>query len=159
MKKLLILSVLAAIAICFVSSCGTPGLKGTAFSAAIGKNLKLVEVRIEHAFPREVLFNRAMLSKENAGSAFLLKIEASSLSGTASPNSYSAPYTLGERQAITISPMRSTKMATLLQPEKLREERYYEYMQNAYEWEISNGRLLIHSKTEDGRDIRLMFSL
>jgi len=153
MKKLLIAFVLAAI----LMSCNTTG-DSSSFSSVTGKDWRLIEVRIESNFRREVIFDRNQLSKENARDVFILKFDNANVGGTAAPNRYAAPYSLGEGQSISVNPMRTTQMAALWQPERLREHDYFAYMQNIYRWEIVSGRLVLYSKTEDGKEIRMMFS-
>jgi len=151
MKSLLAVFVLAAV----LTGCSTTS--GT-FSDVTGKEWRLIEVRIESEFRREVLFDRKMLANQNARNVFNLKFDATSLAGEAAPNRYNAPYTLGEGNAITIMPMRSTQMAAVWQPERLREHDYFQYMQNVYRWELRDGRLTLFSKNAEDQEIRLLFN-
>ena len=154
MKQLLIVFVLAAV----LMGCGTQA-DSSSFSSVTGKEWRLIEVRIDTAFRREIIFDRNSLTKENARDVFTLRFDNANMGGTAAPNRYNAPYSLGEdRQSITISPLRSTQMAALWQPERLRENDYYAYMQNVNRWELANGRLILYSKNEEGHDVRLTYS-
>ena len=153
MKKLLIVLVLASI----LMSCNTTG-DSSSFSSVAGKDWRLIEVRIESNIRREIIFDRNQLSKENARDVFLLKFDNANVGGTAAPNRYAATYSLSEGQSISITPMRTTQQASLWQPERLREQDYFAYMQNVNRWELASGRLILYSKTEDGQDIRLMYS-
>jgi len=153
MKKLLIVLVLAAVLL----SCKSTG---TGFSSVAGKEWKLIEVRIDSPIRREILFDRSSLSKENAGNAFTLRFDNGNLNGTAAPNRFSAPYTLGQNENdITISPMRSTQNPSRWQPERIREPDFFQYVQNIYRWELnSNGNLVLFSRNEEGQEVRMMFS-
>jgi len=134
-------------------------VKGAFSSIATGKDWKLVQVQVSDAFSREVLFNRNTLSKENAGNIFILRFTADRLSGTAAPNTYSGSYTVNnsDRTISVQQPMTTTQMASIWQPEKLREQHYYAYLHNANKWDVVGGKLLIYSKAADGKDILLTF--
>jgi heat shock protein HslJ len=121
-----------------------------------GKDWKLVEVWIDS---KNINFNRKDLANDKAGDIFTLKFDAENISGTGAPNRYSAPYALSDKNSISVKPIRSTQMASLWQPEKLREYDFFIYMQNLSEWAINSGRLELTSKTENGRTVKLVFSL
>ena len=129
----------------------------TSFSDVVGEKLLLIEVSIETTFNREIIFNREELTRVGIGDIYTLNFDAAMVSGTGSPNLYSAPYTLGQGQAITINLMRSTLMASLFEPERLPEHQFFSYMQNVHQWRIRNGRLELLSKTDDGSDVRMAF--
>jgi len=142
---------------CDCGSCGC-SVAVADFSGIPGKDWKLIEARIEDKFRREVLFDRKTLSRENAGSIFILRLSDTAISGTASPNAYTGTYTIGTNQSINIPPLRLTTLTSVFQPEKLRETDYINYLQSAYKWDFINGRLIISSKPEGGREIRLTFA-
>ena len=172
MKKKLISLVLAVLLISsFTIGCASTntapcncgcdcsrGIGESDLSYVMGKEWKLIQVHVNDTFSREVLFDRKTLSKEDAGNIFILKLEKEMLSGTAAPNNYTGPYTVNEvEKTITVMPMRTTLMASIWQPEKLREQDYFTYLNNAYKWSVSNGRLLINSKTAEGKEIVLTY--
>jgi len=150
MKKLFFL--LVPVGIAMIMSCSS----APKFSDVAGKEWKLIEVRIGGI---SVLFDRNTLSGEGAGDIFTMNFDAETISGIGAPNRYSAPYTLSGKQGISIMPMRSTLMASIRQPEKLREYDFFTYMQNAYEWKLEKPNLELLSKTEDGGEVILVFSL
>jgi len=153
MKKLLIVLILAAV----LMGCKSTGPAG--FSSVAGKEWKLIEVRINSELRREILFDRASLNRETQGTYYTIKFETENLGGVAAPNRFNAPYALGEQEGdISISPMRSTMMASLLQPLKLRESDFLQFMQNVYKWELVNGNLVLLTKNEGGDEIRMLFS-
>jgi len=98
------------------------------------------------------------LANEKAGDIFTLKFDAENLSGTGAPNRYSAPYSLDGKN-ISVMPIRSTQMASLWQPEKLKEYDFFIYLQNLSEWALTGGRLELTSKTGDGQAVKMIFSL
>ena len=154
MKKI-IFSVILIIASITCMSCGSSSsVEG--FSDVIGKDWKLIEVRSDN---KDVSFNRNALSKEDAKDIFTMKIDAEIISGKGASNIFSSPYKLGEGQSIEIMPMRSTLMAPLRQPEKLKEHEFLLYLQNSSEWKVVDKKLEFHSKTDEGSTIVLVFSL
>ncbi|MCL2441474.1 MAG: META domain-containing protein [Treponema sp.] len=164
MKKLLAAIILIAVCIMGCTSTDDSSNSNASqarslmnFSEGAGKDWKLIEVIVESTFHREILFNRSDLTKEGDGTIFTLRYDAQTISGVGSPNRYSASYTLGEDRSISIMPMRATLMAALFQPEKLPEHTFFMYMQNSHTWRSTSGRLEFLSKTEDGRDVLLVF--
>jgi heat shock protein HslJ len=132
------------------------------FSDVSGKDWKLVQVKVAH---RDTHFDRKTLIEHGVPNLFILNFDASNISGTAAPNKYNAPYTLGDpkARAIKINPMRSTQMAMIYEPEKLKEAQFFIYMQNVYEWNIVDKRLHLKSKVpkEGGgeTEVELIFAL
>ena len=124
-------------------------------SSIEGNEWKLIEVYVAG---RNTLFNRNTLPEE-LKNFFTVNFDGQTVSGVGAPNNYSAPYTLGDNQAISIMLMRSTMMATFLEPENLTEHDFFTYMQNSYSWKLANNNLELLSKTANGGDVRLVFSL
>ena len=116
---------------------------------------KLVAVYIDG---EDTLFRRDNLPKE-PGNLFTLTFGAEIISGVGAPNHYSAPYTRGDNQSISVMLMRSTMMAALFEPENLSEHDFFVYLQNAYSWKLVNNNLELSSKTQNGNEVRLVFSL
>jgi len=156
MKKLLIVLAIVALSGMWLLGCAS-GKNLKDFSDAIGTELRLLEVHIDGTFGREIIFDRRTLTREGDGKIFTIKFDGQIVSGTGAPNLYSAPYTLGDDQSISIMPMRSTLMASLFEPEKLPEHQFFGYMQNANKWQFVDGNLELLSRTEDGREVRLVF--
>ena len=124
------------------------------FSNIIDKEWKLAEVYVNDV---NIQFNRAS-QPEALRDIYIIKFDKEMLSGTGAPNRYSAPYTLGENQSISIMPMRSTLMASFLEPNNLSEYEYYSFVQNSFEWRIVNNTLELISK-RDNDAVRLVFEL
>jgi len=146
-QYLLLILVFAVI----ISCSSTPN-----FSDVAGKDWKLIEVNVND---RVILFDRDTLNNEDAGNIYTFNFDAQNISGTGAPNIYSGPYTLGDNQAISLSPVSSTMMAPLKQPEKLREYDFFVYLQNAYKWNLVDKKLELYSKTDDDAEVRMVFSL
>jgi len=103
-------------------------------------------------------FNRNTLPEE-LRNFFTLNFDGEIVSGTGAPNRYTAPYTVGENQTISIMIMRSTLMASFFQPENITEHEFFTYMQNTHEWKLLNNNMELYSKTENGSEVRMVFSL
>ncbi|MDR2542454.1 MAG: META domain-containing protein [Treponema sp.] len=161
MKKLIFAFLLIAVLVIGCKSTNDSNrqrnINVTTFSNVEGIEWKLLEVHIDGTFSREILFDRRTLSREGIADIYTAKFDGELVSGVGSPNRYTAPYTIGEEQSINIAVMRSTLMASLFEPEKLPEHQFFGYMQNVYEWQFADGNLIFLSKTEDGRDVRLVF--
>jgi heat shock protein HslJ len=149
MRKQFTLLILAALD---VSACGsTPK-----FSDVSGKEWLLVEIRAQ---PQNVIFDRNSLKAEGFENIFTLKFDADRLSGIGAPNRYSAPYQLDANQAIKVQPIAGTLMAPIREPEKLKEHDFFGYLQNAYKWNYTKGRMELFSKSADGAELVLIFNL
>ncbi|MDR2964513.1 MAG: META domain-containing protein [Treponema sp.] len=154
MKKLFFTFALIA---AFVLGCkSTNNL--TDISDAIGKDWKLVEVRVNN---RNTEFNRKTLVRDGFGEIFTIKIDTENISGVGAPNRYSAPYTSSAEDitSVKIETVRSTLMAPIYHPERLREHEFFVYIQNTYKWGLSDGKLELHSKNDSGTDVVMVFSL
>ena len=123
------------------------------FSIALNNEWRLTDVYVNNT--------NIQFSRENQIEAFkdiyTINFDGQTVSGTGAPNRYSAPYTLGDNQSISIMMMRSTLMASIFEPENLTEHVYYSYVQKSYKWELNDRNLVLHSKTEDGLDVHLVF--
>jgi len=140
---------------CFISCGSTPR-----FSSVTKKEWKLVKVFVEETpVNRTITYDRGDLKKENIDNIFTITFSSDSISGTGAPNRYSASYSTGSNQAITIRSIRSTTNAALVQPEKLQEQTFYVYLQNASKWNVVDKNLEIVSKTEDGKPVKMVFGL
>jgi len=155
MKKQILFLLIVALLI----GCKSTGGSISSFKDVIGKELKLVEVQIDSTpFNRIVIYDRADL-KKHKHDVYTLNFTNDTISGTAAPNKYSAPYTAGDNNTLTINLIRSTLMAPIVQPEKLQENDFYNYMQKVERWSAEKGKLILHSKTESGIAVRLIFAL
>jgi heat shock protein HslJ len=156
MKK----QILFLLVVALLMSCKSTGGNISSFKDVLGKELKLIEVQINSTpFERIVLYDRKDLTKNKVGNIYTVNFSSDTVSGTGAPNKYSAPYTAGDNNTLTISLIRSTLMAPIVQPEKLQETDFYNYMQKVGSWSAENGKLVLHSKTDSGIAVRLIFTL
>jgi len=161
MKKIIIL--LTVVIFCFMG-CGSTGsnsgAKVASFADAIGKEWKLIEVYAQtDPFHKKVIYDREHLRKEKIEKTYTMVLTASSISGIAAPNTYSAPYKRGQGQEVEIQQITSTKLAPIVQPEKLQEITFFGYMQKVYEWSIKDNNLILNTKNEEEMPVRLLFAL
>jgi len=124
-------------------------------SSMIEREWKLIEVYIDG---KNTGFNRNTLPTEPRN-FFTLNFDAQNVSGVGLPNQYSAPYTKGNNQSLAIMLIRATMMASFFQPENITEHDFFTYIQNASSWKLDNDNLELLSKTQDGGEVRLVFSL
>jgi heat shock protein HslJ len=118
-----------------------------------GKSWQLTEVRINGV---NTGFNRNDLSRTGL-EGFALTFGTETLSGLGAPNRYVAPYSQTGNQ-ISISLISSTKMALFFEPDKLNEQEYFIYLQNAGSWDLVNNNLELTSKTADDKTVILVFN-
>jgi heat shock protein HslJ len=103
-------------------------------------------------------FNRQNLAAEGWGSAYTLYFDSSQLRGTAAPNRYFAPYTLGAGQAISIQAVASTLMMSLNEAPELRESVYFACLEKVNHWDLFQGELRLCTRYPDGPQDVLFFS-
>jgi heat shock protein HslJ len=117
---------------------------------------QLTEVRINGA---NIGFNRDDLTRIGlaAGEGFSLSFDAETVSGMGAPNRYIASYTRTDSQ-IFISSIAATEMAPLSGLDKLREQDYFNYLQNTGSWNFVKNNLELYSKTADGKEVILTFN-
>lgn len=161
MKKLFILFYLTAV---LLTECkSTPQAEPVPetlviiqdFSDVKDREWNLMEIRING---KDIEFNRDALEKEGFRDVFTIIMDDQTISGTGAPNRYSAPYTLGEGQEINVQLVRATLMATIREPEKLREHDFFTYIQNTYEWKTTDSNLELKSKTAKGEDVVMVLN-
>ena len=125
------------------------------FSDVKNKDWNLVEVRLQN---ETIAFERNKLEEEGFSEIFTLRFDDERVNGVGAPNRYFAPYTTADKQAITIKTIAGTLMASLREPEKLREYSYFNYLQNVTRWDLVKGNLELYSKGEDGTEAVLVYA-
>ena len=127
--------------------------KISSFSDVIGKNLRLIEVYISG---RNINFSRSSLPQVLTD-AYTAKFDEKIVSGMAAPNRFTAPYTLSDKNHISIAQMATTMMASFIEPENLKEHDFITYMQNAWAWMDENGKFVLLCNTATGQEVRMIF--
>jgi len=156
MRKLMVSLLIAMSVISCAGNAKSDGDKPQSSDVADirGKDWKLIEVWLDG---KKTIYSRKDLEAQKISEFFNLKFDAENLSGVAAPNRYSAPYTVDGKK-IKAMPARATLMAAIWQPEHLKENDYFLYLQNISEWAITGGKLELTSKTEDGRPVKLVYA-
>jgi heat shock protein HslJ len=114
----------------------------------------LVELRLE---PKNIIFDRGQLEAEGFDDIFTLRFDVERVNGIGAPNRFFAPYTLSDKQGITISTIATTLMAPIREPEKLKEKEYFMYLQNTNRWGLAGENLELYSKAGNGGEAVLVF--
>ena len=103
-----------------------------------GKTWKLIEIRFTD---KTVTLNRNELSAEQAD-IFTLTIDNERISGRGLPNRYMTSYKAGANNALTIQPIASTMMASIVtEPQRIQEPEYFQYLAKVKSWKINQNRL------------------
>jgi heat shock protein HslJ len=156
--------ILAGVSALILAACATRGdgavrqgeTVSQSFAEVQGKLWALDEVVTESG---SVIINRRKLEADGMGNAFSLEADAERISGTGAPNRYFSPYTVGENQEISISPIAGTLMMGLVDPEGLQEREYFNYLEQANQWLLTGGRLELYSETAEGDPVIMIFTL
>jgi heat shock protein HslJ len=151
MNRYVQLAALFAVIIFLQTACAS----APEFTDVRDKDWKLMEVR---AGKNNVIFQRSILTQEEFKDFFTLRFDAERVSGAGCPNRYFSPYTLGEKQAISIQPIASTLMLALFEPEQLKERDFFSYLEKANKWTIRKGNLKLYSTNNEGAVVYLIFS-
>jgi len=145
--------VLAALFGCAGSSAAVNGqgsslsISGTSadFSEVQEKEWRLIDLLVNG---ESIGFDREKEEKDFAG-LYTLQFENERFAGTGAPNRYFGPYTHGEDGAISISQAASTLMASLREPDILKEHEYFNWINNVYGWSLVDGNLHLLSKDNE----------
>jgi len=125
------------------------------FSNVMDKDWKLIAVR---GSPESITFNRNKLVEEGFSDIFTLRFDKERVNGVGAPNRYFAPYTLVNKQDITIKTIAQSQMAPLREPEYLKEYEFFAYLQKTTKWNVTKeGNLELYSKGADGTETILVF--
>jgi len=152
MKACIKLFMVLILGLMTVNSCKS----GPKFSDVIGKDWLLVEVKTES---QSIKFDRQNLNADGFSTIFTLNFDAERLSGVGAPNRYTAPYKVDKDQAISVQLIAGTLMATIREPEKLKEQDYFTYLQNAYKWNFADDKIELYTKNADGKEAVLIYAL
>jgi heat shock protein HslJ len=169
MKKIVVAFALGLSATLILAACATKNDGATTSDATIrqgetvqsfaevqGKVWALEEIMTESG---NIIVNRRKLEADGMGDVFTLQADAERISGKGSPNLYFSPYSLGEDQEISISPIAGTLMMSLVESEGLQEWEYYHYLEQANQWLLTGNRLELWSETAEGDPAILIFVL
>ena len=109
--------------------------------------------------PRNITLNRNDSESKGFGNSFTLRFDAERLGGVGAPNRYTAPYKIDQDQSIEVKDIAATLMAPIQELTNLKEHEYFAYLQNAYKWHASKGKLELHTKNKDGVKAVLIYTI
>ena len=139
----------------FVISCMPVACSSSPkFADVINRDWNLAEVRLQN---ETVVFEREKLAEEGFNEIFTLRFDDERVNGVGAPNRYFAPYTVTDKQGITINTIAGTLMASIREPEKLKEHSYFGYLQNVTRWNLVKGNLELYSRGDDGTEAVLVY--
>ena len=150
MKKLFFTAVLITVIL-------MSGTAQTSSNELTGKSWKLEEVRINNVNTGFTRSDLPKISRAAVGS-FTLIFDDGTISGIGAPNHYIAPYTRTNNQ-ISVSVLATTKLAPIPKLDKINEQEYFIYLKNAGDWYFDNYKLVLNSKTADGKAVIMVFIL
>jgi hypothetical protein len=131
------------------------GSTGASYLSTItGKEWKLSEVR----FPdKTTLIDRNKLSADGMGDNFTFTVDSSRVSGKAAPNRYTSVYQAGANNALTIQAPISTLMASIYDPERIREQEYFQYLSRVKSWKLNQGKLELYTTDASNKEVVLVY--
>jgi hypothetical protein len=123
------------------------------FDQVRGRDWKLTELRVADG--------RIAVTRDAAvpGDFYTLKFQDDLALGRAAPNNYRAPFDLGNDQGLSFSLIAATLMAPLKEPEALKEDEYFKYLERVYRWDLRDGNLELHTRTGEGLPAILVYAL
>jgi hypothetical protein len=146
-------------ALILVSAPSTAAESAAVFSNAKNIVWQLTGITFSYG---TIKLDRDALTKNVYSDFFTIQFRDEGVTGTAAPNNYFAPYALlGENNSIALRMIVSTQkalMGTINILNGLTESDYYKYAQNIYRWDLIDGSLILHSKTDDQGEIVMTFS-
>jgi heat shock protein HslJ len=123
-------------------------------SSISGKDWKLSELRFSD---RTVTIDRNKLTADGMGDLFTLNMDAARVSGKAAPNRYTSTYQAGTNNSLTIAPPISTLMASIYDPERLREQEYFQYLSKVKSWKLNQGKLELYTADANNKEAVLVY--
>jgi heat shock protein HslJ len=106
---------------------------------------------------KSLLIDRNKLNSEGFGDFFTFTIDGERVSGKAAPNRYTGGYSAGPNNTLTVLPLITTLMATIYNPERIREEEYLKYLAKVKRWSQIQGRLQLYTVDEKGKEVILIY--
>jgi hypothetical protein len=131
------------------------GATGASYLSTItGKEWKLSEVRLPG---KTILVDRNKLTADKMGDLFTFTVDNSRISGKAAPNRYTSVYQAGANNALTIQPPISTLMASIYDPERIREREYFQYISRVKSWKLNQGKLELYTTDASNKEVVLVY--
>jgi hypothetical protein len=100
-----------------------------------------------------VIIDRANAQRE----IYSIRFQEDRIRGRGADNIYSAPYTVGANNSLSILRIVSTLMLPMFETEGLSEHGYFRYLEKAYRWEFDNWKLKLYTYDENNGEAILEF--
>ena len=137
-------------AMIFTACAGTPSFE----KDVAGKEWKLIEVLTA---AKNISFDRKELKSLGFDHIFVIQFDSEQLQGLGAPNSYTGLYARGSELDMEINNVDIVINVPIQEPEKLREQEYFTYLKNVYQWDLKDKRLELHTKNADGEEAVLVY--
>ena len=143
-------------AILFLSCANGPSFRNSkaSFDDVEGKEWILSEVK---AAGKTISIDRTKLETFGMGGIYTISFQGNRVSGMGAPNRFFGPYTSGSKKTLSIADVASTLMATIIEPEDLKEHEYFGYLSNVTSWDLRKGKLELYSTDSAGSKATLVF--
>jgi len=152
---------LATLTVLAVAACGTGASAagsrpGADFSAVTNRDWILSEIRADF---QSVFLDRQRHLEMGLGDIFTIRFDGERAFGTAMPNTFSGPYTLGGNDAITLDgTMVVSVKASLIELEEITEDDFISYLYNVFAWNLADGNLELYTTSDSGSVAILVFA-
>jgi heat shock protein HslJ len=163
MERAFTFSALGLAAVLALASCaskndvvaGELATASSSFDEVQGKVWVLDELVSESG---KTVINRQKLESDGLGDVFTLVVDGERISGKGAPNRYFSSYILGNNQEIFINPIAGTLMMSIVDPEGIQEQEYFDYLGQVNQWLLTGDKLELYSETPEGDPIILVFT-
>ena len=88
---------------------------------------------------------------------YSIRFQEDLIRGRGAANIYSAPYTAGENNSLSIQGIAGTYMVPLFEMENFSEREYFRYLERAYRWEFHDWKLKLYTYDENKEEAILEF--
>ncbi|MDR2181648.1 MAG: META domain-containing protein [Treponema sp.] len=136
------------------TAAGTGSTGAARVSGISGKEWKLSGLRKGGAV---ITIDRDKLQAGGFGDFFTLTIDSRRISGKAAPNRYTTTYQAGAGNVLALAPPVSTLMASMYDPEHLREDEYFQYLAKVTGWKLNQGKLELYTTDPAGTETVLVY--
>jgi len=108
----------------------------------------------------EVKNNTAVLVIDRAKvqmEIYSVRFKEDHIQGRGACNIYSAPYTAGENNSLSIKRIAASFMAPLFEMKNFKERDYFRLLEKVYRWELQDWVLKLYTRDEDNEEVILEF--
>jgi hypothetical protein len=123
---------------------------GVPFSQVQNRDWNLAQVKSGSA---TVIIDRTNVQRE----IYSIRFTGDRIRGRGADNLYSASYTAGENNSLSIRRIAGTLMYPIFEIASFRENEYFRRLERAYRWEFHDWRLELYTHDENGAEVVLEF--